>query len=368
VARTLRNLTGPAAFLVLWLAAVRSNLVQARSVPPPGRVLATVLALMIAVCVAFGMAVPAGPALGSVARLRTATRVIVEFLRPVPSVALIPLVILLVGGGPEEKITLAVYAAAWPILYIRIYALGEIDPLLLETARSRGAGRIRVLVFVALPHAAPFVFTGVRMAGAIALIVVVSTEFLAGASRGIGNFILTAGSGAGRMDLVLAATLVAGSIGYLLNEGLERFGRRPFRWIPAALRAAAVRLPQDVDVDRAARRNRLRPQLVGVRRRTPGAAPATRLRRRAGADLGRLMTWAACWSQRPPPHLRHGRPGRSRPRDLSFTVGRDSWCASSALRVPAVDPAAPPRGPDRPTGGKIRLHGGPVSGVPAISP
>lgn len=245
--RIVRNLTGLAVFLALWEGTVRSGLVQERFLPPPSVVLgqvvgllgdesflrdviASILAWAIALGIAVAIAVPVGLVLGSVPLVRVATRAIVEFLRPIPSVALIPLVILLVGGGPEAKITLAVYAAIWPILYNTIYALDEIDPLLLETARSCGTSRVRTLTDVALPHAAPFIFTGIRLSGAIALILVVSTEFLAGASRGIGNFILEASSGAGRMDLVLAATLIAGLVGFLINDGLERLGRRLFGW------------------------------------------------------------------------------------------------------------------------------------------
>ena len=153
--------------------------------------------------------------------------------------ALIPLVLIVVGGGPEAKITLAVYAAVWPILFNTIYALAEIDPLLLETARTYGTPRSRVLTSVALPHAAPFVFTGIRLSAAISLILVISTEFLAGAKLGIGQFVLEASSGPGRMDLVLAGTVVAGLLGYLVNEGLERLGNRLFRWSSAVEGAAA---------------------------------------------------------------------------------------------------------------------------------
>lgn len=234
---------------------MRTGLVQERFLPPPSTVLAgvidllgdvpflrdviaSVLAWAIALLIAIAIAVPLGLVLGSVPGIRVATRAIVEFLRPIPSVALIPLVILLVGGGPEAKITLAVYAALWPILYNTIYALDEIDPLLLETARACGTGKGRMLTSVALPHAAPFIFTGIRMSGAIALILVVSTEFLAGASRGIGNFILEASMGAGRIDLVLAATVIAGLIGYLINDGLERLGRRLFGWSTLSAGAA----------------------------------------------------------------------------------------------------------------------------------
>ncbi|GAB2751006.1 ABC transporter permease [Amycolatopsis magusensis] len=243
----IRNLAGLAGFFLLWEAVVRAGLVNAIFLPPPTTVfaraiellgqqsflrdvVATMLAWAISLGISILIAVPAGLLLGSVPAVRVATRSLVEFLRPIPSVALIPLVILLVGGGPEAKITLAVYAATWPILYNTIYALDEIDPLLLETARSYGTGRTRTLAFVALPHAAPFVFTGIRMSASIALILVVSTEFLAGASRGIGNFILDASAGGGRSDLVLAGTVVAGIIGFIINDGLERLGKRWFRW------------------------------------------------------------------------------------------------------------------------------------------
>lgn len=243
----IRNLAGLIAFLGIWEAAVRSGLVPERDVPPATVVLAkmvellgqeeflrdviaSVLAWAIALTAATAIAVPTGLVLGSLSGVRMATRSIVEFLRPIPSVALIPLVILVIGSGPESKIVLAIYAAVWPILYNTIYAFDEIDPLLIDTARSCGAGPAGVLTWVALPHAAPFVFTGLRMSAAIALIVVVSTEFIAGASAGIGSFILQAASGAGRMDLVLAGTVVAGIFGYLINDGLERLATRLFRW------------------------------------------------------------------------------------------------------------------------------------------
>ncbi|MEU6647392.1 ABC transporter permease [Saccharomonospora sp. NPDC046836] len=251
----LRNLAGLVGFFLLWEGAVRAGLVPELFVPPPSVVLATtvdllgqqsflrdviatLLAWAIALLISIGVAVPAGLLLGSVPWLRAATRAIVEFLRPIPSVALIPLVLLVIGSGPEAKIALAVYAAVWPILFNTIYALAEIDPVLLDTARACGTSKARMLTSVALPHAAPFVFTGIRMSAAIALILVVSTEYVASAATGLGRFILDASSGGSRMDLVLAGTVVAGLIGYLINDGLERIGRRLFRWSDTVGRAA----------------------------------------------------------------------------------------------------------------------------------
>jgi NitT/TauT family transport system permease protein len=245
--RLTRNLIGLAGFFLIWEGAVRLGLVERVFLPTPTDVLArlvdllgdqsflrdvvaTVLAWLIALALAVAVAVPAGLLLGSLPWLRTGSRVLIEFLRPIPPVALIPLIIMTIGSGPEAKITLAFYASIWPILFNIIYALDEIDPLLLDTSRSFGNGRVRTLTTVALPHVAPFAFTGLRLSAAIALIVTVSTEYLAGSAVGVGAFIIDTSSNAGSMDQVLAGTVVIGLVGYLVNEGLERVGRRLFRW------------------------------------------------------------------------------------------------------------------------------------------
>lgn len=242
-----RNLIGLAGFLLIWEGVVRLGLVDPTSIPPPTdvvarlvdllgqeefvrNVVATVLAALIAVAIAIAIAVPGGLLLGSLPWLRTSTRVLIEFLRPIPPVALIPLVIILLGSGPEGKITLAVYASVWPILFNIIYALDDIDPLLLDTARSFGHSRVRVLSTVALPHVAPFAFTGLRLSAAIALIVTVSTEYLAGSELGVGAYLIDVYSTVNGMDEVLAGTVVIGFVGYLISEGLERLGRRLFHW------------------------------------------------------------------------------------------------------------------------------------------
>lgn len=234
-------------FFALGEVISRVGIVPQRYLPPPSLVLArlvqllgtpaflldtvaTVLAWAIALCLSIAIAVPAGLLLGSVPVVRVATRAIIEFLRPIPSVALIPLVIVVIGGGPSSKIILAVYAAVWPILFNTIYALDEIDPLLVDTARSFGFSRGRIMATVALPYTAPFILTGIRLSAAIALIVVVSTEFLAGGSSGLGTFILDASNGTGQMDLVLAGTVLAGVFGFLINEALEQLHKRGLRW------------------------------------------------------------------------------------------------------------------------------------------
>lgn len=246
--RWIRGLVGLIGFLALWELVSRTGLVRAEFLPPPSQVgvrlveltvdqgfvadvVATVLAWAIALVIATVVAVPVGLVLGQLPLLRRCTQSLVEFLRPIPSVALIPLVLILLGDGPQSKITLAVYAAVWPILFNTVYALGEIDPQRIEAARSFGLGRGAVLRRVALPSAAPFVMTGIRLSAAVALIVVVTTELIAGGrGGGLGQFIGVSRSGGGAMDVVLAGALTAGIIGYLVNLGLESAQRRWLGW------------------------------------------------------------------------------------------------------------------------------------------
>ncbi|WP_228770062.1 ABC transporter permease [Actinokineospora alba] len=241
------SLIGLAGLFLTWEVASQTGLVPGLYLRPPSEVLptmvdllgdetflrallATVLATVIALVIAVLIAVPSGLLLGSIPLVRRACMTVVEFLRPIPSVALIPLALLVTGTGPDTKIALAVYGALWPILFNTMYALDELDPLHVETARAFGTGRVAVLTRIALPSAAPFVLTGVRLSFAIALAVVVSTELFAGGTKGLGQFIMEANSGGAHMDQVLAGTVIAGLVGYAANAGLERLHTKLFAW------------------------------------------------------------------------------------------------------------------------------------------
>ena len=90
----------------------------------------------IGLAIAIAIAVPVGLALGFNEVLYRAARPVIEFLRPVPSVALIPLAILIYGTGLQSKVFLVAFAATWPLLIQTIYGARDLDPLQLETARS----------------------------------------------------------------------------------------------------------------------------------------------------------------------------------------------------------------------------------------
>jgi NitT/TauT family transport system permease protein len=218
---------------------------QAARLAGDGRFLAdvgaTVEAWALGLLLAIVIAVPLGLVLGSLPGVRYATRAIVEFLRPVPSVALILLVSLVVGSGLRMTLTLIIYGCGWPILYNTISGLDDVDPVARDTLRAFGFGRASVVWLVSLRSAAPFIATGIRIASAVALILDIGAGYVVGRinGAGIGAFIADASSGTADMPQILAATLWAGILGLVLNALLLVAERRLLPWHYASLDVTA---------------------------------------------------------------------------------------------------------------------------------
>ena len=199
---------------------------------------ATMLAASLALLIATGVAVPLGVALGSSEIAYRISRMMIELLRPIPSVTLIPLLVLLVGPELEMKVFIATYAALWPILFNTIYSMHDVDPVSKDTARAFGLSRWNVLVRVSLPSAAPLMATGVRVSAGISLMVVISAEILTGGSPGIGSFIKVSSAGIGQAPTTFAAAIIAGVIGFLINAAFQGAEGKFFAWSSRERRAA----------------------------------------------------------------------------------------------------------------------------------
>jgi len=242
-----RHATGVAGFLLAWQLIGVSGLVK--WLPPAADTLsrtvalavdpvflenlrATLTACAIGLPLAVLVAVPIGLLLGTVPAVEETTRVFVEFLRPIPSVALIPLALFFFTPEINAKVALIVFASSWPILINTLYGVRDVDPLAKETLRAFGFGPGAVIWRVSLPSAAPFIATGVRLAASITLILAISVEYIVGGASGIGSFLIQAstGIGADAMIDVIAALLWAGAIGLVLNTVLVRAERRLYRW------------------------------------------------------------------------------------------------------------------------------------------
>ncbi|HEY4458770.1 MAG TPA: ABC transporter permease subunit [Pseudonocardiaceae bacterium] len=244
-----RGLIGLAGFLVLWELASRTHIVDPRYIPAPstmagevGRLfsqpqfsadfIATVLAWFIVMLISVAIALPLGMLLGSIPGLRVATSAIVEFIRPVPAVTLIPVVIVAFGDGAQTKIILAVFTSIWPILFNVIYGLHEVDPQYVDTAQVFRTRQSRIALAVKLPAVMPFAMTGIRLSAAMSLITILSTEFLDGSGIGFGAYIYSTGSVSGNMVIVVTGVVLAGILGYLVNLGLTVIQNAWFAWSP----------------------------------------------------------------------------------------------------------------------------------------
>jgi ABC-type nitrate/sulfonate/bicarbonate transport system permease component len=181
--------------------------------------------------IAMALAVPAGILIGSNRMVYRALRGVIEFLRPVPSVALIPLAILIYGSGLESKVFLAAFASFWALLVQVLYGVQDVDPVATDTARSFGFSRRQRLFRVTLPSALPYIATGVRIASAVSLILAVTAELVIG-SAGLGRAINVARSG-GDVKLMYALIIATGVLGLVLNFVLVAAEKRVLRWHPA---------------------------------------------------------------------------------------------------------------------------------------
>jgi NitT/TauT family transport system permease protein len=159
--------------------------------------------------------------------------VTIEAIRPIPSIALLPIALIALGFGYRMEIVIVAFACVWPILILSRAAVGGIEPRLIEVSRAlrlSPADRVRKII---VPAALPRIFLAFRLAAGIALIVAVTVE-IAINPIGLGAAIMTAQQ-ALRPDLMLAYLVWIGVIGYALNAGLVVAQRHLFG------RAALVR-------------------------------------------------------------------------------------------------------------------------------
>jgi ABC-type nitrate/sulfonate/bicarbonate transport system permease component len=185
----------------------------------------------IGLALAVVVGIPLGMVIGVNRLVWRALRPTIEFLRPVPSVALIPLAILLYGNGLKSTALMTAFGAVWPLLIQTTYGARELDAVARDTARSFRITRLRQVFAVRLPSALPFIATGLRVASATALIVAITSELII-SSPGLGNAILFAESG-GQFTSMYALILAAGLLGLALSTFFTQLERYFLRWHPS---------------------------------------------------------------------------------------------------------------------------------------
>jgi ABC-type nitrate/sulfonate/bicarbonate transport system permease component len=170
----------------------------------------------------------AGVVIGSLPIVRAVTASTIEFLRPIPSVALIPLVVLIYGSQPESALVLVVYAAFWQVLVQVLYGVADVDPVVRDTARSYRFSPWTVVRTVIWPTALPYIVTGFRLAASVALILEITAELIIGVP-GLGRSIGVAQS-SGAVTQTYALVIVVGLLGVAVNTSARAVERRALRW------------------------------------------------------------------------------------------------------------------------------------------
>jgi ABC-type nitrate/sulfonate/bicarbonate transport system permease component len=243
-----------AAGLGIWEIVSRTGIVSQRDLPAMSTTFRALWALMptqtfwlsfldtvrgwaLGLAIATALAVPLGILLGSVDFLARAFRVPIEFLRPIPSAVLIPLLFLTLGTNLKSEVFLATFGAFWPLLVQTMYGVRDVDPIALDTGRSFGLGRLERLLRITLPSSVPYIATGIRISSTVSLILAFTAELFMG-TPGLGSK-LNVAQAFGLTDQVYALAIAVGFLGLAVHLVMTALERRVLRWHPSQRQAAA---------------------------------------------------------------------------------------------------------------------------------
>jgi NitT/TauT family transport system permease protein len=231
--------------LAVWETFPRLNLVDATFLPPLSQVLKAWWALAVSGQLAqhveaslirslsgFGLAiavaVPLGLLIGWYRPVATLLTPLLELFRNTAALALLPVFVLILGLGETSKVAIILYGCAWPILLNTISGVRTVDPLLVKSAQSLGLSPLRLFAKVILPAAVPTIFTGVRLAGAYSILILIAAE-LVGAKAGLGYLITYAQFNFDVPDMYAGILTISG-IGLVINQLLVALERRFSTW------------------------------------------------------------------------------------------------------------------------------------------
>jgi NitT/TauT family transport system permease protein len=235
----------PLALLAVWEIASRLAVISPRYFPPPTAIggflvhhfigedlgaetLTTVLRLAGAFAIAAIPGVPLGLLMGMARPVREAIDPYIAFLYPVPKIALLPFLLILLGVGEPAFVLTGALSAFFQIVISTLAGVQAMDPRLLEVGRNYGANGARLFRKVVLPAALPSIFTGLRLGLGLALVAIVAVEFIA-ARSGLGHLVYRHWQMLSTVEMYGAFALV-GALGLLLTRGLGALQRRALSW------------------------------------------------------------------------------------------------------------------------------------------
>lgn len=243
--RVLKPAVAILAFLAVWETAPRIGLVDKVFLPPAtevARAFATLIGngqltehvttslgrTLTGFTIAVVGAIPLGVAIAWYRPVADFLNPILELFRNTAALALLPVFILILGIGETSKVALVIYASAFPILLNTISGVRTVDPLLIKSARSLGLPPLRLFQKVVLPAAVPTIFTGLRMAAASSILVLIAAEMV-GAKAGLG-YLITASQLNFQIPNMYAGIVAIALVGLVFNGALVVVEKRLSRW------------------------------------------------------------------------------------------------------------------------------------------
>ena len=239
------GLAVPAAVLVPWEICSRLSIVSPRYFPAPTTIawtladrfvagdlgtdlLVTLTRLGFAFALAAVPAVPLGLAMGMARPVRDFVEPYLAFIFPVPKIALLPFLLIIVGVGEPAFVLTGASSAFFQIVISTLAGVQTMDPRLLDVGRNYGARGPRLFWKVILPAALPAIFTGLRLGLGLALVTVVAVEFIA-AKSGLGHLVFRHWQMLSTPEMYAAFALV-GVLGLALTRGLRALQKRVLTW------------------------------------------------------------------------------------------------------------------------------------------
>jgi ABC-type nitrate/sulfonate/bicarbonate transport system permease component len=172
--------------------------------------------------------IPLGAAIGGWRRFAWSVEPVVNFIRPIPPLAWIPLSIMWFGIGDTQNEFIIFLAAVFPILLNAVDGVRNADRQLIRAARTLGATRLSILTTIILPAALPSMFVGLRVGTGIAWMALVAGEIVA-ASSGLG-YLINQGRFLFRSDYIIVGMVAIGVIGLFLDALLRLLERLIMPW------------------------------------------------------------------------------------------------------------------------------------------
>ncbi|MEO5878092.1 MAG: ABC transporter permease [Streptosporangiaceae bacterium] len=243
--RAVRNSLSIVLFLGMWETVPRIGLADPVFLPPFSEVLvalrdlagtgelwthteASLIRSFAGFAISIGLGIPLGLVLGWYTPLANFFNPVLEVFRNTAALALLPVFVLILGIGETSKISIVVFACFWPILLNTVAGVKGVDPLLIKSARSMGLSAFRLFQKVILPAAVPTIFTGIRLAGAYSILILVAAEMV-GAKEGLG-YLINASQFNFRIPDMYAGIVAISAIGLAFNWILLRVERRFSTW------------------------------------------------------------------------------------------------------------------------------------------